>query len=948
MNSQQKFRQSQGGLIDRSRPLNFTFNNQSYQGYYGDTLASALLANGVRVISRSFKFHRPRGVFSSGVEEPNALLKVDYGSGTMPLASATTLPLVDNLSAKSENCFPSVNFDLGRFLDYTRPLWPAGFYNKTFKWPSWHTYEWAFRKTAGLTRLPDDQDQTQYRQMNRHCDLLIVGMGQAGLNAAIQAADQGRDVLIVEKDVLPGGSLLFDEMEIDGQASRDWITGIFQELTDRENVQLLLSSTAVGYYDHNVITVHDCSAKYRSKNALETFWKVRADQVILATGAIEQPLIFANNDLPGIMLAGAMREYHQRYAVKCGTTVVGVANNDFGWRSMFSLKEAGIKVPLIIDSRTDVDEGLSAKADEHGIEVQLGSVPLKAKGSRCVKLLEYLTSKQDKKDVKCDAIAVSGGLNPTAHLYSQAGGKLRFDNELACFVPDHCRQNVSVVGAANGEFTGLGDCNVSTRQPAPMSKNSQWVDLLHDVTVSDIELAVQENYVSVEHMKRYTTTGMAVDQGKTSNLNALSLLASSLSKSPGEVGTTTYRPNFIPVTMGAISGNRKGELYIPTRHLSAHNWHHDRGAVFDDYGGWRRPAYYGKERDSSILKEVDLVRHAVGLFDASPLGKIEVKGPDAGKFLNRIYVNNIQSLKVGAIRYGLMLNENAIVIDDGVCVRLEEDHYLLHTTSSNAERIVSWLEEWHQCEWPHLNLVICPVTTQWAVLNVAGPGSRETLQGLEGMVDLSSMNLPHMGFQSASFKSGLPYRIQRVSFTGELSYELAIPAKAATEYFSLIMDLGEPLGIGLFGIEALLNLRIEKGFFHVGVDTDGTTNPYDLGFETIVQNQQDDFIGARSLKRSADCDQDRRQFVGLKIDGNGSGVKAGAHLVTNNKNPISEGFLTSAWQSPIVGCTIGLGTINGGLQRMGEKIFIYDDKKISTATIVDRCFYDPKGGRMHE
>ena len=948
MNSKQKFRQSQGGVIDRSRPLDFTFNNKSYQGYFGDTLASALLANGVRVISRSFKFHRPRGIFSSGVEEPNALLKVDYGAGTIPLASATTIPLVDNLSAESENCFPSVNFDLGRFLDYTKPLWPAGFYNKTFKWPSWHTYEWAIRKTAGLTRLPDDLNQTQYRQMNIHCDVLIVGMGPTGLRAALEAAHQGKDVLITEKDTLPGGSLLFDDMEIDGQSSKDWMTGVIKKLTERENVQLLFSSTAVGYYDHNVLTIHDCSAKYRTENSVETFWKVRAEQVILAAGAIEQPLLFANNDLPGIMLAGAMREYLQRYAVECGRTVVGVVNNDFAWRSILSLKEAGIKVPLIIDSRTQVDEELSAKADEQGIEVQLGSIPLKAKGSRFLKQLEYLTSNNNKEVVKCDAVAVSGGLNPTVHLYSQAGGKLRFDNALACFVPDQCRQNVSVVGAANGEFTGLGDCNISTRQPAPEHKNSQWVDLLHDVTVSDIELAVQENYASVEHMKRYTTTGMAVDQGKTSNLNALALLADLLKKSPAEIGTTTFRPYFIPVTMGAISGNRKGDLYIPTRYLSAHKWHHDRGAVFDDYSGWKRPAYYGKERDSSILKEVELVRHSVGLFDASPLGKIEVKGLDAGKFLNRIYLNNIQSLKVGAIRYGLMLNENGIVIDDGVCLRLEKNHYLLHTTSSNAERIVSWLEEWHQCEWPHLNLVISPVTSQWAVLNVAGPGSRETLQGLEGMVDLSSENLPHMGFQSASFKDGLPYRIQRVSFTGELSYELAIPAKSASEYLSRIMDLGEPLDIGLFGIEALLNLRIDKGFFHIGVDTDGTTNPYDLGFETIIQNQQEDYIGARSLKREADYDKERRQFVGLKIDGNGTGVKAGAHLVANNKNPVSEGFLTSAWQSPTAGCTIGLGMINRGLQRMGEKVFIYDDKNISTATIVDRCFYNPKGERMHE
>ncbi len=943
----QPYRIAEGGRIDRSAPLTFTFNGKTFEGCGGDTLASALLANGVRTVSRSFKFHRPRGIFSAGVEEPNALVAVDYGSGKIPIIRATRMPLIDGLQAKSQNCFPSLSFDLLRVFDYTRSLWPAGFYNKVFKWPSWHAFEWAVRRTAGLGHLPDSTDPARYLHMNRHCDVLVVGTGPAGLKAALDAARRGDDVLVVEQDGEPGGSLLHDPAEIDGESPDTWLSQTITKLNAAENVTLMVSATVAGYYDHNVLTIHDCSSAYRRENPVEIFWKVRAGRVVLATGAIEQPLVFGNNDLPGIMLAGAMHQYAGRYGVQCGRRVAGVVNNDLGWHSIAALRKAGIEVAAIIDTRDTVNEQLTAHAQQLGIGVDVGATPLRACGSGTVKSLEYRAADGRTVIVDCDAIAMSGGLSPTVHLYSQAGGKLRYDEEMACFVPQECRQQVEVVGAANGDFATAQSYSIGSRKRSPVKTNTQWVDLLHDVTASDIELAWRENYSSIEHLKRYTTVGMAVDQGKTSNLNALTLLGDLTDKHPGEVGTTTFRPMFTPVTMGAIAGNRHGDFYDPAKLLPAHEWHAARGAVFDDYGGWKRPAYYGDDREGCIVRETQKVRESVGLFDASPLGKIEVKGPDAAEFLNRIYVNTVPSLKAGKIRYGLMLNENGIVIDDGVFVRLADDHFLINTTSGHADRIAGWLEEWHQCEWPDLDLVMSPVTSQWAVVNVAGPKARAVLQSLPGIVDLSTENLPHMSFATGKFEDGTPYRVQRVSFTGEQSYELSVPADRATEFFDRIWQAGEVHDIGLFGAESLMFLRLEKGYLHVGVDTDGTTNPLDIGFGRIVANKNADFIGARSLKRAEDRRADRRQLVGFEVADRDASVLPGAHVVTTNgAGHRSEGFVTSACFSPTLKKTIGLTLLERGFERRGENVQLFDEDRLVTARIVDSCFYDPDGERM--
>lgn len=946
MSGVQEFRLEKGGRIDRSCVIHFSFNGRRYSGFHGDTLASALLANGVRVVNRSFKFHRPRGIFSAGVEEPNGLMGVDVGNGMVPISRATLVPIVEGLKAETQGCFPSVKFDVARVLDYTRRLWPAGFYNKTFTWPKWHTYEWAIRAMAGLGIAPNDGDKARYRHANLHCDVLVVGSGMAGLKAAITAARNGDDVVLVEQDVELGGSLLFDSEPVDKKAALNFLLDSIAELQSLPNVNFMLRSTVAGYYDHNVLTIHDRSVAGHHDGPVETFWKVRAAKVVLATGAIEQPLMFGNNDLPGIMQASAMLHYANRYSVRCGKIVVGAVNNDRAWRTLLALHDAGVAVNSIVDNRIDVDANLIAEARSKGIEVFEGATLVRGVGDRRIRGIQIRHSYGKKRRLACDALAVSGGLNPTVHLYSQAGGKLKFNSEKQCFVPVECRQHVSVCGAANGEFADQTNYRIAKRDCSPAATGSQWVDYLHDVTVSDLELAVRENFISVEHLKRYTTTGMAVDQGKTSNLNALSILGKLTDRDPEDVGTTTFRPQFMPVTMGAIAGNRRGEFYSPPRLLAAHDWHVEQVAEFDDYGSWKRPAYYGSDRQRSIDKEVLRVRESVGIFDGSALGKFEVKGPDAAKFLSMMYVNTVHTLRPGKVRYGLMLTESGVVLDDGVFIRLAEDHFLINTTSAAAERIGAWIEEWRQCELPHMEVIVTPVTSQWSVVTVAGPKSRDVLQAIPGMRDLATAEFPHMSFFEGQLADGTQYRVQRVSFSGELSYELSIPSDRAIEFFRLVAAIGEQFGIAPVGIEAILVLRTEKGFLHVGVDTDGMTNPMDVGFGSIAANKKSDFIGARSLQRLQDRSSARRQLIGFEVEGNHE-LEAGAHFVTNNGGGRrSEGFVTTAYRSPTMGKLIGLGLLERGFDRMGEEVSLFDQGHITPARVVNACFYDPGGERM--
>ncbi len=740
MSGVQRCRRASGGLIDRTRLLYFTCNGQRLEGYAGDTLASALLANGVRVVGRSFKYHRPRGVLSAGIEETNALFRVEHGVSVQPLVRATLQPLVEGLVASTENAWPSVDFDAGRVLDFTHGLWPAGFYNKTFKWPSWHWYEGLIRRSAGSGRLPEGRDAVEYHQHHLHCDLLVVGGGPAGIAEALAAARSGERVVIAELEPRLGGGVHYDSSEIDGRSASEWLAEAEAELAQLSRVRVLTSTLVAGYYDHDLLTAVDRSHADDPVRPIERLWKIRAQRVVLATGAIEQPLVFAHNDRPGIMLAGALRRYLAQYAVVVGRSVVVATNNDHAYRTAFALHDAGLAVPAIVDARPAASPAVAAEATRRGLEVIGSAVIVDTSGTRGVREVEVSGVSDDgrrldgrTRTLGCDALAMSGGFSPTVHLFSQAGGRLRYDERLACFVPDRGPATLRVVGAAAGDFGGDLAIRPLRRSPSGPSAR-QWIDFRHDVTAADIELAVRENYTSVEHLKRYTTTGMSVDQGKTSNLNALSLLAELTDRPIAQVGTTTFRPVFAPVSTGVLAAGVHGELYSPLRRLPAHDWHAAHGADFDDYGGWQRPACYrkaGEDRDAAIAREARAVRNAVGLFDGSPLGKIEVKGPDAAEFLNRIYVNNALTLKPGKVRYGLMLNENGIVIDDGVFVCMAPEHYLVCTTSGGAERIAAWLEEWHQCEWPELRLVIVPVTTQWAVLTLAGPRARELLRRVE-------------------------------------------------------------------------------------------------------------------------------------------------------------------------------------------------------------------------
>jgi sarcosine oxidase subunit alpha len=809
--------------------------------------------------------------------------------------------------------------------------------------------------------------------------------------------------VLVEQDREFGGRLLGERAAIDSGPALAWVEAVVTELSRMPNVRLMRRTLVAGYYDHNVLTALDHSDVEHRDGRIERFWRIHAREVVLATGAIEQPFVFAHNDRPGVMLAGAARQYLNRYGVAIGREVLVATNNDDAWRTAFDLHDAGVGVAAIVDARTRIDAALVACAAQRGLRVLEGSVVMRADGGPAVRRARVGRLAANGRGVHgpavrvdCDAIAVSSGWNPTVHLYSQAGGRVMYQPGLGCLVPLECRQRVHIVGAANAEFDlqaaleaaaaagrlaavdasagTAGDAAVGRpglrvadptwrtasygiagpRRAPAVPGDRQWIDLQHDVTTADIELAVRENYVSVEHLKRYTTNGMSVDQGKTSNLNALALLAELTDRPIAEVGTTTYRPQFLPVTLGAVGGGQVGGLYAPARRLPAHRWHVAHGAELDDYGGWSRPACYrrsGESRAIAIEREVRAVRGALGLLDASPLGKIELRGRDAVTLLDRIYVNNATTLQPGQVRYGLMLNENGIVIDDGVFACLAPEHYLVSTTAANGERIAAWLEEWQQCEWPDLELVQLSVTTQWAVLTLAGSSARTVLQGLDGDIDFTAEAFPHMSIRCGTLGgrlAGMPVRVQRVSFTGELSYEISVPADRAEWLWGELMARGAAHGIEPIGIEALLVLRLEKGFLHVGSDTDGTTNPLDLGFGRIVERKTGDFVGRRSLQRAHDRRVDRRQLVGLEPIGEGTTLVAGAHLVAGEgANRRSEGFVTSAARSPTLGRWIGLALLERGAQRSGDTVRVFDQGRLVEARVVDPAFYDPAGARMN-
>jgi len=974
-------RLAEGGAINRQKPLRFRFNGVYYTGYEGDTLASALLANGVKVVGRSFKYHRPRGIFTAGEEEPCALVETGEGAARVPTCRAPVVPLTEGLVANSQNCWPSVHFDIGRLVDFTHPLWSAGFYNKTFKWPSWHTWEGLIRKSAGLGRPLTEPDPDHYEQVNIHCDLLICGSGPAGLIAAQTAGQAGLRVVLVEQAEEFGGSLNWEQYKLNGSPGAAWAREVIGELQGMSNVMTLKRTVMTGVYDHNVTTLLQTGKDTAWR---ECFWTVRPKRILLASGAIEQGLIFPNNDRPGIMLAGAVRHYLNRFAVRLAENVIVATNNDTAYQTVFDLARAQIGVSVVVDSRSKVDQALRQRLEDLGTKLLAGARISNTRGSKGIRSVRIESLDGENLGSRnCDLLAVSGGWAPRVHLLAHARGSLRFDDTSQSFLPDSLPTDLTVTGSANGTagleellaesvrassriIESLGrnpqppqppvvtGCITESRKVSPVQLDSfgqrQWIDLAHDVTMADAELAVREGFVSVEHFKRYTTTGMSVDQGKTGNLNAFIVLGALTGRQTGEVGTTTFRPPYMPVTLGAIAGRNTGEFYAPRRYLPAHVTHQKLNAAFEDYG-WQRPDYYiqGSETpDESIHREVLNVRNAVGIFDNSPIGKIEVSGPDAAEFLDRIYMNNVGSLQIGRARYGLMLNDNGVIIDDGVFVRLTENHFLVNTTSGGVARIVSMMEQWLQCEWPELDVLIHDSTTQWANFTVAGPKSREVIEALGTDIELSADVLPHMAVANGRI-AGLNARIVRVSFSGEMSYEINIPAQHASAFLEAILKAGSVFNIAPYGIEALMVLRTEKGFLHVGSDTDGSSTPDDVGWGHVARDKQGDFIGKRSLFRQGNLDADRKQLVGLEPLVKGQTIHAGGHLLTGpDRQPPAEtdGWVTSACFSPTLGKYIALGVLRSGREQIGEILTVCDETSRFNVKVVSPVFYDPDNERL--
>jgi sarcosine oxidase, subunit alpha len=950
------YRLARGGSVDRSQPLAFSFNRKAYSGYAGDSLASALLASGVRTVARSFKFHRPRGVFSCGLEEPSALVQFGVGAHTVPAVRAPLLQLQEGFQARSIAGWPSVDLDVGRVLDFTAPLWAAGFYNKTFIWPSWHAYEPIIRRMAGIGRAPSERDPDRYEVSNLHCDVLVVGGGVSGLRAALEAGRAGSRVVLVEHDHQFGGAGAWNGGTVDGMPARTWITHTLAQLQQLPDVQVLSRTMATGHYDHNVVTLVESCAKEVAVAARERYWIVRTQRIVLATGAIEQPLVFANNDRPGIMLAGAARQYLHRYGVAIGSRVLIATNNDSAYSLAQELKTAGIEVLGVADSRSEVPDSLRALLRAASIPSFTPSIPVDTAGFGALRevMLGRLSADgsriEARQTLSCDALAVSGGFNPALHLYAQSGGRLIYDEASGSLVPTSSgafwpatrHPTVEVVGAAASRIP-IGP------RISPVGKpNRKWVDLLHDVTVADLELALRENFTSIEHVKRYTTVGMAADQGKTSNAVALELVGKLRGVPPHELGHTTFRPPFTPITLGAIVGRETGERFAPYRLLPMHKWHVAHGGVMHDRGEWRRPVAYvktGENREQAARREALAVRTAAGLLDGSSLGKIEIHGPDALEFLDRFYINDLTTLKPLRARYGFMLRESGVIFDDGTVVMLTPDRFLITTTSGNAGRVSQWLEEWRQCEWPQMRVAIVPVTEAWATLSIAGPKARAILSKLPTDIDLSAAAFTHLSVREGTVL-GSAARIYRVSFTGELSYEINVPASKGPALWDALMSAGAAEGLEPIGLDALLLLRLEKGFLHVGSDTDGTTVPDDVGWGRVAANKKRDFVGKRSLTLPAYTAFDRLQLIGLT--GDGGPFVIGSHLRVKGSKEATDGWITSAGNSVLSNEPIALAMLRGGRARVGTEVDLYDDGAVvGRARVVNPPFFDVAGDRMN-
>ena len=979
-----------GGLVDPARQLSFTFDGKTYGGFAGDTLASALLANGVRLTGRSFKYHRPRGILTAGSEEPNALVELRTGSRREPNTRATVTELYEGLAARSQNRWPSLAFDVGAVNSLLSPLFVAGFYYKTFMWPAafWEKiYEPAIRRAAGLGRASPDADPDQYEKAHAFCDLLVIGAGPAGLAAALVAGRSGARVILADEDFLIGGRLNAERHEIDGVTGTAWARQSTAELASMPEVRIMPRTTVFGAYDSGVFgaieRVFDHVPVPPAHQPRQRLWKIVAKRSVLAAGAIERPIVFGGNDRPGVMMASAVRAYANRFGVTPGRRVSVFTATDDGWRTAVDLAAAGVTIEAIVEARREVAPALVAMAKRIGARLLLGAHVVDTRGFRGLGSIVVRDADGSIVQLASDTLAMSGGWNPNIGLSPHLGGRPRWSDAISAFVPGDPPRGMSVAGAAGGSFPlaaalregvaagveaaeAAGFKAVAATVPRaddePAGATPLWhvdgkakafVDFQHDVTDKDIAIAAREGFRSVELLKRYTTLGMATDQGRTSNVNGHAIMAALTERAIPQVGTTVFRPPYTPVALGALAGHHRGKQYRPTRLTAGHGWAKERGAVFVGVGQWQRAQWFPLPGETdwlqSVSREVKATRTSVGICDVSTLGKIDIQGPDAGTFLDRIYINTFSTLPVGKMRYGLMLREDGIVMDDGTSARFAADHYVMSTTTTNAARVMQHLEHARQVLWPELDVQMVSVTEQWAQYSIAGPNSRRLLEKLLGdALDVGDAAFPYLACAAFSWRK-ITARLFRVSFSGELSYELAVPARYGDATIRAIMEAGANLDVTPYGTEALGVMRIEKG--HVaGNELNGTTTAADLGLGRMMAKKKD-FIGRVLAGRPGLADPSRPSLVGIKPVDRAKRLSAGAHFLTRGAEVSLEndqGYLTSVAFSPMLGYWVGLGLLKDGPQRMGERIRVHDPLREGDmeAEVCSPVFFDPEGARL--
>ena len=989
-------------FIDETYRISFKFNGSKYYGYKGDTLSSALLANNIHLVGRSFKYHRPRGIMTAGSEEPNAIVQLHNDTDrTEPNVRATEVEIYEGLEASSQNCWPSVHFDIGGINNLLSPLLPAGFYYKTFMWPKsfWEKYEYFIRKSAGLGKSPTKADPDIYEHEYIHCDVLIIGAGISGIISAKTAAKKGLKTLLVDEKQNLGGSTIYQNSEhykINNQTSGSWLEKEINEIKKIENLEIRLRTSVAAFHGYNFLLAREnltdhLPIEQRKNKTRQKLLKIRAKKVITATGSLERPLIFDNNDRPGIFLSSAIKKYIDFFGVACGENNILLTNNDSAYETVISLIQKGIKVEAIIDNREHVDSKLLYEVEKNSIKVYKGFTIVDTFGYKRINKVSIMQLSKDGQNVvgskinlACDCLGVSGGWTPAVHLFTQSGGKLKFREEDQVFIPDKYPSDQISVGSCNGDLA-LDDIFINTPKylkefldikktdydkievfssensskrniwllPSDkiLGKTKSFVDYQNDATAKDIKLALREGFRSIEHVKRYTTTGMGTDQGKLGNMHALGIISETSGTKMGVHGTTTFRPPYTPLTFGTIVGRNVGEYFDVFRKTPLHDWHKQNKAEFENVGQWKRAWYYPKDNENmhqAVQRESKAARDSAGILDASTLGKIDIQGTDASEFLNRVYTNAWSKLAIGKCRYGLMLNEDGMVYDDGVTTRLNENHYIMTTTTGGAANVMGKLEDYLQTEWPELDVYLTSVTDHFATVSVCGPNSKKIISSVIPDLDLSDENFPHMSFKNTKIGK-INCRVMRISFTGELSYEINIQANYGKSIWEKCIDAGKDFNITPYGTETMHLLRAEKGFIIVGQDTDATMTPIDLQMDWIVSKKKYDFIGKRSLYRSDTIKEDRKQLVGLLTDNPNEVLEEGAQIVADmNKSPVEMlGHVTSSYYSPNLEKSIALGVVRGGKNMIGKKLIIPMEKKMINVTVADPVFLDKENKRIN-